>query len=121
LSVEGADPDQDGLANLWEYAVGGEPLVASGEVERNGRPRLVRFADAGTGYFGFDLRLRAEPEDLEVVLERRMPGGNWEAWPGPFLQAEVDPADPAFRRIRIGAPLPVGWEARLLRLDLLRL
>ncbi|NBD36962.1 MAG: S8 family serine peptidase [Verrucomicrobia bacterium] len=119
LSLEGADPDQDGLANLWEYAVGGEPLVASGEVERNGRPRMVRFEDAGTGYFGFDLRLRAAAADLEVVLETRTGAGSWEAWTGPFLQAEVDPADPAFRRIRIAAPLPVNGEERLLRLDLL--
>lgn len=119
-AMEGADPDRDGLVNLWEYAIGGEARVPTSGPDREGRPRLVRFTSEGIDFFGFDLRMRVEAADLEVTLQTRGADGDWESWPAPFTHAEVDPIDPAFRRLRIGAPLPANGEARLLRLELLR-
>jgi subtilisin family serine protease len=114
-----ADPDRDGLSNLWEYALGGNPLAASAAAEAGARPRPVLFESSGQLHLGFELRLRAGDPGLQLFLEEGMGQLNG-AWAEPLsvsLEAAPDPGLPGFDAVRIGLPIDLQSPA-LLRLGL---
>ena len=78
-AAESADPDRDGLSNIWEYALAGNPLIGN-------------------------LRLRTSDSSLELFLETSGDSLNdlWGETPGDFFDIEPDPLFPGFQRVRIG-------------------
>jgi subtilisin family serine protease len=117
-ATSSADPDQDGLANIWEYAIGGNPLLPSSAGDVSGRPWPVMFTDAGDSLLGFDLRLRTADASLELFLESGNGSlqGLWGAVPVDYLTVDPDPAYPGFARIRIGTAVSLASAPAFIRL-----
>jgi hypothetical protein len=115
-----ADPDRDGVVNLWEYAVGGLPLQASHSAEQLGRPKPVMFIEDGNALLGFDLRMRTDNPLLELVLEsgHATLQGNWAAVLHDYLDSVADPGFPGFVQVRIGRIVTPQTEPAFLRLRL---
>lgn len=116
-----ADPDRDGLVNVWEYAIRGSPQTGFTAAELNGRPRPVRFStDAGT-FFGFDLLLRSDDPDLELYLENghgALSAESWTEQAPDFFEAPPDPHVPGVRTVRLGIALPAQSAPTFLRLGI---
>lgn len=114
-----ADPDRDGLVNLWEYAIRGSPQAGFTAAELNGRPRPVRFSsDTGT-FFGFDLHLRSDDPDLELYLENGQDSLSPDSWieqAPDFFEAPLDPLVPGVRAVRLGLAFPGQSDPTFLRL-----
>lgn len=106
-----ADPDGDGLSNLWEYAVGGDPL----------RPRGVGLppwgvALAAGGSLSGEVRLQVLdwPVGLELLTNTNLTDP-WQPGPAPSISTEAGqrvyrwswlPADPAHHFARWSIYLP---------------
>ena len=108
-AADGADPDDDGLANFTEYAVGSDPLTFS--------PSLGGGRDATGVWVAFD-RPKDLP-DVEYVAETSADLENWTAVPltvtvdGPVQKvrafAAAGPTNRRFIQVRfVRKPAPVG-------------
>ncbi|MCF7675678.1 MAG: S1 family peptidase [Akkermansiaceae bacterium] len=108
-----ADPDEDGVPNLLEYAFGGDPEEAS-QFQATGAPLLPRFAVTGsTATLRFPLRDDAELRGLTYLAEfsETLAAGSWAAEPPPgatVTDAPMTPAVPGFlqRTITAGTNTP---------------
>jgi len=101
----GADPDRDGRANLWEYAMGSDPL----QPEWGPLPWTLDRLPGG------DLRVevRTLPLEWPVAIELHVGsqlGGSWQLGPAPAVQ-QVDGW--VLRRWSLAAPAGSEWFGRL--------
>lgn len=62
---EGADPDSDGIPNLLEYALGGDPTVADSDQ----RPVMSTIASGGETYLRISFTRRREAWDVIYFIE----------------------------------------------------
>ncbi|MBE2214808.1 MAG: hypothetical protein IAE82_13125 [Opitutaceae bacterium] len=70
-----ADPDGDGIANLLEYAFGGDPLVASPDT----RPRTHFVTEDGIEYLA--VTFRPNPGAVDLLFEPQL-SSDLETWEG---------------------------------------
>jgi hypothetical protein len=105
-----ADPDGDGISNLWEFINGSDPLVkdpASG-------PLGILVMESGNRVPGIEWNRSFPSRDLVLVLERSTDLKAWEAVSSAWKV--VGTAD-TFERVRWLDPEPIGTQApRFLRL-----
>jgi hypothetical protein len=66
-----ADPDHDGVANLAEFAMGGDPLVANPSIG------LIGLWGAPPGSFAFTFRERKSLGDVQRLFESSTNLANW--------------------------------------------
>jgi hypothetical protein len=66
-----ADPDHDGVANLAEFAMGGDPLVANPSIG------LLGIWAAAPGSFAFTFRERKSLGDVQRLFESSSNLANW--------------------------------------------
>ena len=99
-AAAGADPDGDGWANLWEYALGTDPK--SGASGAEARPRVSSVVEGGKSRIELRWETSAEATDVEYVLESSdHVNGAWAA-----VASEVGSAAAA------GKPGRVTWVLR---------
>jgi len=105
-----ADPDGDGISNLWEFMGGSDPLVknpASG-------PLGIVVMETGIRLAGMEWNRSLKARDLKLILERSLDLKAWEAVSSAWKV--VGTAD-SFERVRWLDPEPIGSSApRFLRL-----
>jgi hypothetical protein len=70
-----ADPDGDGIANLLEYAFGGDPLVASTDT----RPQTHFVTEGGVEYLA--VTFRPNPGAIDLIFEPQV-SSDLETWQG---------------------------------------
>lgn len=100
------DPDGDGMANLLEYAFGGDPATA-GHRDQEGRLLLPRFeADGATARLEFWEREDKELRGLSYRLEYSADLATWTAETPAGVTSFIDPAVPErpgfVRRVHTG-------------------
>lgn len=113
-----ADPDGDGVENLLEYALGGDPTEAS----RAAWPEVVLDGD---GYLALSYRHPVDRGELEYRVEWAADlTAGFGAEPGQLEEVgrEPDPEEPGVERVTVRSATPVGEAARqFLRLRVSRL
>ncbi len=79
--TEAADPDQDGIANLLEYAFGGDPEIPSFASESGGLLLPVLSTNAGAAEIRFPVREDAAARGLvySVEFSETLDAGSWSA------------------------------------------
>jgi hypothetical protein len=106
ISAATADPDRDGVRNLAEFAMGGDPLVPDGS-----KTALQVLASA-PGTFTFSFRERKNLGDVQRRFERSSDLANWvevvpsnlsivSNLPDAFVRAAVFPAQNAAAYFRL--------------------
>lgn len=111
-----ADPDQDGLPNLFEFARAGDPAIPSDPVAQSGRHRLVFFEDADVPYVGVEQRLLTRDPGLYLELERyNEASGAWERPESILVKAQPDPEIPEALTIIQAIPYSEAAARELLR------
>ncbi len=100
------DPDHDGLANLLEYALGGDP-AGSGSLRLDGNPVAPRLSLAGgsatfSHYERADKIQRGLSYRVEYASAADLAAGHWSATPPPGITVVEG----------VGAPAPDGFVRR---------
>ena len=75
--VDGADNDGDGLSNLMEYALGGDPFAASAGFMPFAEVRSFEEGGINEKYIFFDVRRRLGADDVRLVVEVSDSLGSW--------------------------------------------
>ncbi len=115
----GADPDRDGLANLVEYAFGGDPESGSLLLDGSHPLGLVPTWQAGTAGAAFPWRTDAGLRGLSYFIEwsATMAPGSWSGVPPPGLATEAGEWEPpvaGFERRVVSWPAGAGrWFCRV--------
>jgi hypothetical protein len=101
----GADPDGDGMSNLWEYATGGNPRAADLTIV-GGESRIPRMAlkeeDGGSFIeFTFVRVIDALERGLDFVIETSptMMAGSWTAQPATLAGPPETVGDGTLERV----------------------
>ncbi len=108
--AKNADPDQDGISNLLEFAFGGDPSqvspMATGghpqlpQIERDGswlRVRFPRRNDAGAWGIEDEVEITSDP--ASTVWETELPAGST------IQSAAYDPDSFGFKEVTVSLPL----------------
>ncbi len=113
-----ADPDEDGILNLMEYALGLGPLTASVA----GLPQVRREAgfdavaaeseDGGEEHIVLTVNRQSSRSDIDYTVEVSSDLANWQSGP-PHTVTTID--TPTVLEVRAAAPIP-GSGQRFLRL-----
>ena len=111
IGAANADPDGDGVRNLAEFAMGGNPFVADGAA------MALQSGSAPAGSFAFSFRERKDLGDVQRSFESSTDLLNWSAvtpsnlvilqsLPDTYLRAAVFPLQPAgaYFRLRFSTP-----------------
>ena len=117
LAELGADPDGDGLANLAEYAMGGNPTNAAGGLG----PTVSTTNTNGTNWLRFAYRARTNDAALVIqpVFKVNLTETNWST-NGVVQKVSGQPAGDGVHEDQVWQT-PVGAEARrFLRLQISR-
>ena len=109
----GADPDRDGLANLVEYAFGGDPQAGALVLAGSHPLGVVPAWQAGTAGASFPWRTDAELRGLSYFIEwsATMAPGSWSGVPPPGLATEAggwEPPVAGFERRVVSWPAGAG-------------
>ena len=112
VSGDSADADHDGLSNLLEFALGGEPKTADPQLQPGGK--VTDFA--GTNHLEFTYLRRNPSEGLTYLPETSSTLGSWDASAGQFVPISVTPATTGFEQVRIRLSNPIGSPPSFIRL-----
>ena len=102
-----ADPDADGLRNLWEYATGGDPtaadlFTATGESRT---PQMTVTDESGGRYLEFTFVRRTDAIDrgldFEVETSATMAGNSWNFRPSSLAGPPVAIGDGSLERVTL--------------------
>ncbi|GEM_PF-6345317 len=115
-----ADPDKDGISNLWEYAIGSNPMEGEADAWQMQYARPLFFVVNGTPAFGFAFRFRGVDSRLQFSLESSDLVTSWESVDDPSLSVVPDVESPEFINVHLGVTeesLEIGSQ-RFLRVHL---
>lgn len=118
-AAENADPDADGIANLWEYAIAGDPVSSGSPSGRAGYPQPIRYESSGTRYFGLVFRFRNSDPSLQYAVERSQSGlgSDWAVTSPDITEIMEDTDWEGFHTIRLGFE-EAGSSSIFIRLNL---
>ncbi len=115
----GDDPDGDDLANLLEYALGGDPESGAMQLP-NGEPaRPVLTLAGGVASYRFPERIDAAERGLDYSVEfsSDLSGGSWTSTPPPGLSSNAVAYDPPLAGfVKRSVSWPVDDDFRFARL-----
>ena len=77
VTDDDGDNDGDGLTNLMEYALGGDPFGASLDLAPFAEVRLFDDGGANEQYIFMDVRRRLGADDVALVIEVSNSLGEW--------------------------------------------
>ncbi len=112
ISGDGADPDFDGLVNLLEFALGGEPKTANPQIQ----PTSAVSDFSGTDSLEFSYLRRTPASGLLYVPETSSDLKTWNDDPAQFTPLGTTPVGAGFETVRLRVSTPVGTEPSFIRL-----
>jgi hypothetical protein len=114
VSADDADPDGDGLPNLWEYAFGSNPRQA----DSNRRPYATLVRQAGEDFLTLSYRRRSQDESLVYVIQVSEDLIHWETTQDFSLESEtIDPENNQIQMVTLRQIAPVQSQSmRFIRL-----
>lgn len=112
ISGDGADPDHDGLSNLMEFALGGDPNNSDPQLQ----PMSAVTELSGSKNLEFTYLRRTTESGLAYLPETSSDLQSWNDDPAQFTTLSTTPADPGFEEVKIRLTAPIGTDPTFIRL-----